>query len=314
MSVKRAFTAFVGLCFVLCLVTGMATDATSHPPPETTEAAPSVVSCLGDSITEGVPYAGTENTYPARLQAMLDATYGSGNFEVINHGVGGYRADQVLAQTSNWMAEDNPDFALLMVGGNDLLQETGGDPSKLPEVIDQTVAEVQAIVDVVTAHTNPDGSHPQIIVSAFPPNRLSGIGGSAAVALYNSSLESDLTGMDLWITDNWDDFYDPGTGQAKESLMFDAVHPNAEGYIVMAENWFEALSFLLVDLDGDGDVDVDDIMQVASRWRTSCDSPDPDNNPNTPNYESRYDLDHDCDIDIVDIMLVAAHWGETCEG
>jgi len=54
-------------------------------------------------------------------------------------------------------------------------------------------------------------------------------------------------------------------------------------------------------------------MLVASRWRTSCDNPDPDNNPGTPNYESRYNLDHDCDIDIVDIMLVATHWGETCE-
>jgi len=70
---------------------------------------------------------------------------------------------------------------------------------------------------------------------------------------------------------------------------------------------------LFGDLDNDADVDVDDIMLVASRWRTSCDNPDPDNNPDTPNYESHYDLDGDCDIDIVDIMLVVTHWGETCE-
>jgi hypothetical protein len=54
-------------------------------------------------------------------------------------------------------------------------------------------------------------------------------------------------------------------------------------------------------------------MLVPSRWRTSCENPDPDNNPDTLNYDTCYDLDHDCDIDIVDIMLVAAHWGETCE-
>jgi hypothetical protein len=70
---------------------------------------------------------------------------------------------------------------------------------------------------------------------------------------------------------------------------------------------------LSADVDGDGDVDIADVMLVASRWRTSCENTDPDNNPDTPNYESRYDLDHDCDIDIVDIMLVAAHWGETCK-
>jgi len=206
----------------------------------------SVVSCLGDSITNGYPYGGTDNTYPARLLVMLEATHGSGSFEVINHGVDGYRADQVLAdlQGLNWMAE-GPDFVLLMVGGNDLIQEVLPDLSNLFEVIDQTVAEVQDIVDVVTCHTNADGSRPQIIVSAFPPNRLSGSGGSAVVALYNTSLESNLTGIDLWITDNWDDLYDPATGQAQASLMYDTVHPNTQGYAIVAENWFEAINSLL---------------------------------------------------------------------
>ncbi len=70
---------------------------------------------------------------------------------------------------------------------------------------------------------------------------------------------------------------------------------------------------LPADVDGDGDVDVVDIMLVASRWRTSCDNRDPDNNPGTPNYEARYDLNDDCSINIVDIMLVAVNWGERCE-
>jgi len=65
------------------------------------------------------------------------------------------------------------------------------------------------------------------------------------------------------------------------------------------------------DLDGDGDVDVEDIMLVASRWRTSCDIPDPDYDPDTGNYHARYDFDDDCDIDIVDIMLVVVNWGKT---
>jgi len=204
----------------------------------------SVVSCLGDSITNGYPYWGTESTYPARLQAQLDVAYGPGSFDVINHGVDGYRADQVLAdlENLNWMAKD-PDFVLLMVGGNDLTQEAGGDPAKLPEVISRTVGEVQDIVNVVITHTNADGSHPQIIVSAIIPTTVTLE--SLAVWSYNSSLESDLTGVHLWITDNWDDFYDPLTGHARESLMYDSVHPNADGYLVMAENWFEALESLV---------------------------------------------------------------------
>ena len=73
-----------------------------------------------------------------------------------------------------------------------------------------------------------------------------------------------------------------------------------------------AFNYPFGDLDGDCAVEIDDIMLVASRWRTSCANPDPDHNPATPNYDARYDLDDDCDIDIVDIMLVVAHWGDTC--
>jgi len=67
------------------------------------------------------------------------------------------------------------------------------------------------------------------------------------------------------------------------------------------------------DFNCDCIVDVEDIMEVASRWRLGAANPDPDNDPITPNYETRFDLDKDGDIDIVDIMLVVVHWGEACE-
>ena len=57
------------------------------------------------------------------------------------------------------------------------------------------------------------------------------------------------------------------------------------------------------DLDCDCDVDIVDIMMVASHWNTSV---------GDPNYDPTCDLDSDGDIDITDIMFVAAHWGETC--
>jgi hypothetical protein len=57
------------------------------------------------------------------------------------------------------------------------------------------------------------------------------------------------------------------------------------------------------DMDADCDVDIVDIMLVASRWGSTSGS---------ANYDARYDLDSDGDIDIVDIMSVAAHWGDVC--
>lgn len=57
------------------------------------------------------------------------------------------------------------------------------------------------------------------------------------------------------------------------------------------------------DFDGNGVVDIVDIMMVASLWHTSEGDDD---------YNPLYDLDGNGEIDIVDIMLVAIHWGEDC--
>ena len=57
------------------------------------------------------------------------------------------------------------------------------------------------------------------------------------------------------------------------------------------------------DLNCDGQVNIDDVMMVANRWRCKC---------GDGCYDSRYDLDEDCDIDVVDIMKVVVHWYEAC--
>jgi hypothetical protein len=58
-----------------------------------------------------------------------------------------------------------------------------------------------------------------------------------------------------------------------------------------------------VDFNGNGAVDVEDIMLVASHWNSSV---------GDGGYDPAYDLDADGDINIVDIMLVTAHWSELC--
>jgi hypothetical protein len=59
------------------------------------------------------------------------------------------------------------------------------------------------------------------------------------------------------------------------------------------------------DLDRDCDVDVADIMTVASRWNAAS---------GDPSYDAAYDFDGDGDIDVADIMQVASAWGQTCGG
>ena len=93
------------------------------------------------------------------------------------------------------------------------------------------------------------------------------------------------------------------SGSSTEDLSaIDMVSEN-EGWAVGWEGVIFYYCVLFGDLDCDGDVDVDDIMQVASRWRMTDDDPD---------WDARYDLDDDRIITVVDIMLVVAHWGEIC--
>lgn len=77
--------------------------------------------------------------------------------------------------------------------------------------------------------------------------------------------------------------------------------------VVAAEVYSASVTVLQTisgDLDGDCDVDIVDVMLVASRW---------DSEVGDPNYGVQYDLDGDDDIDVADIMRVAIHWGERCE-
>jgi transglutaminase-like putative cysteine protease len=61
--------------------------------------------------------------------------------------------------------------------------------------------------------------------------------------------------------------------------------------------------FCYIDFSGNGVVDIQDVQQVASRWRTTDDD---------PAWDPSYDLDDDGIITVVDIMLVVAHWGKSC--
>jgi hypothetical protein len=73
---------------------------------------------------------------------------------------------------------------------------------------------------------------------------------------------------------------------------------------VSAENGrVTVVTDLAGDLDSDGDVDVADVMMVASRW--SCQLGD-------ECYDAYYDFDGDGDIDIADVMHVAVQWGKDC--
>jgi hypothetical protein len=60
---------------------------------------------------------------------------------------------------------------------------------------------------------------------------------------------------------------------------------------------------LFGDLDGDCDVDIVDIMKVASIWGTRS---------GEAKFKPEYDFDADGQITVIDVMRVAAKWNTRC--
>ncbi len=98
---------------------------------------PVKIACVGDSITEAVMYGGRATWgYPARLNDLLDASYGEGNYEVKNFGKGNSSLQQINTTTTtnlktanrsqynqgSWYYSAlnyNPDVVMVMIGHND---------------------------------------------------------------------------------------------------------------------------------------------------------------------------------------------------
>jgi lysophospholipase L1-like esterase len=75
--------------------------------------------CLGDSNTFGV-YEDAQDSYPARLEALLDARMPGGPHRVVNLGIPGMNTRQVLSALPEALDTYAPDAVLVMAGVNNL--------------------------------------------------------------------------------------------------------------------------------------------------------------------------------------------------
>ena len=217
---------------------------------------PVVVTCLGDSVTYGAPWkAGDPETYPAQLAVLLDSAYPSKVCEVHNRGVNGATADTLLAKLNSEGFPEQPDFVLLMIGGNDL--GAAHDSASFSEILPQTLSEVQQCVNRINDQTNHDGKKPRVLLSAFIPNRIGNVGGwdaNLGIQIYNASL-ADMEGVDRYFSTNFSDLYSPTPPLTIADLICgDLVHPTEAGYTLIAENWYDEIAAFppMVDTDGDG--------------------------------------------------------------
>lgn len=163
------------------------------------------VVAFGDSLTAGFGSGGPGRDYPAVLSGLIGR-------EVINLGVNGDTVSRAYGRIEKLEAL-SPSVVLLLLGGNDLLRRANLDESFA--LLGEMIRRIQSGGALVV---------------------LLGIDGlPLAAPLGKRYLETARTTGALLVPDILKDILGKG------SLMADGIHPNGEGYRIMAERVAKAL-------------------------------------------------------------------------
>lgn len=197
------------------------------PAPSKTHVKKIVYVVLGDSLTAGVGASGEDKTYPYLLAKML-AEKQNAQVTLINLGVPGAVASDVLKNQVPQVAQFHPDIVSVAIGVNDMHNQVPG------KLFAQTMSEIVDKLNSTTKHLN-------IINIPFiggskvflPPYRLYF---DLQTKRYNSLLNKALVGRQANIID----LYSLTREKAFYNQLYysaDGFHPGDAGY----DFWSKAL-------------------------------------------------------------------------
>lgn len=149
---------------------------------------------LGDSFTEGIGDPSPESPgghrgWADRLAEELAA--GHDDFAYANLAIRGRLLNQIVAEQVQPAIDLKPDLVTICAGGNDVIRP-GGDPDRLAETMDGTIARLRETGATVVLFTGPD-------IGATPV--LGSVRGR--VAIYNENLRTVAMRHDAVIADMW---------------------------------------------------------------------------------------------------------------
>jgi len=220
---KRAMVKAI----ILILVLVLAGCEAAAPPSNTQKTGPIV--CLGDSLTEGygasIPSeVDKSNSYPAFLEKKV-------TINVINSGISGDTASGGLARVDKDVLANDPQMVIILLGANDFLKFRPASEAKsaLQAIIYKVKSEERKIY-LASFIGDPawEASYLETFPIMFP-------GIITLLADYKkiyTELISENTDIG-YISNIW-----KGIGKTQ---MSDPIHPNAEGYSIMADNIFATI-------------------------------------------------------------------------
>lgn len=199
--------------------TSQTTTQTADVKPETEQARLSVeqqqlpltILALGDSLTEGLGVASTDN-YPAQLEARLQEQ-GYKNAKVINSGLSG-ETSTGLVNRLDWVLQTKPDITILTIGANDAIRG-----------ID--VATVEANIRTAVKRLQDNGS--EVILGGM---QIYDNLGSEYVKSFAAIYPRVAKDMNVTLIP----FFLEGVGGDPKLNQADAIHPTKDGYTIIVDD------------------------------------------------------------------------------
>jgi lysophospholipase L1-like esterase len=103
---------------------------------------PVVIVAFGSSSTSGYGTTSPEFTYPNRLAAQLHRQYPTADITVVNRGVGGEDAPEMMKRLQVAVLDLKPDLVIWQVGTNAVLRNL--DPTETAKLVGDGIARIQA--------------------------------------------------------------------------------------------------------------------------------------------------------------------------
>lgn len=117
---------------------------------------PVVIVAFGSSSTAGYGASSPDFNYPNRLAAQLHRQYPTANITVINAGVGGEDAPEMMKRLQTQVIDVHPDLVIWQVGTNAVLRNL--DPGETAKIVEDGITRIQAAGDADIVLVDPQYS------------------------------------------------------------------------------------------------------------------------------------------------------------